>query len=62
MSDAVENVLLVDRPVEHVVMLTLNRPERLNPVGGELTRRLIEIWPSSMPTQPFVWVILTGAV
>lgn len=53
--------MLVDRPVEHVVVLTLNRPDRLNPVGGELTEALTKIWPE-LNADPTVRVIMpTGA-
>jgi enoyl-CoA hydratase/carnithine racemase len=47
--------------MEHVVVLTLNYPERLNPVGGELSERLTAIWPA-IDADPTVRVaILTGA-
>src|SRR5262249_10270286 len=53
--------LLVERPAEHVVVLTLNVPERLNPVGGELSERLTRIWPESDADHSVRVVIVTGA-
>ena len=56
-----EDVLRIERPSEHVVVLTLNQPDRLNPIGGELRRRLTEVWPM-LDADPTVRVIvLTGA-
>jgi len=53
--------LLVARPADHIVVLTLNYPERLNPVGGELSERLVQIWPQIDADPTVRVVVLTGA-
>ena len=56
-----DGVLLVERPEEHIVVLTLNYPERLNALTAELRDRLTEIWPE-IDADPSVRVIVfTGA-
>src|SRR5262249_25975307 len=60
-EEMTDGALLVARPLEHVAVLTLNYPERLNPVGGELSQRLTAIWPE-IEADPTVRVtVLTGA-
>ena len=56
-----EDALLVERPTEHVVVLTMNRPEQLNAVGGELGRRLTNVWPALDADPSVRVVVLTGA-
>jgi enoyl-CoA hydratase/carnithine racemase len=60
-KELTDGALLVTRPEEHIVVLTLNYPERLNPVGGELTERLVRIWPEIDADPSVRVVVLTGA-
>ncbi|MET0895851.1 MAG: enoyl-CoA hydratase/isomerase family protein [Acidimicrobiia bacterium] len=60
-EEVTDGALLVERPVEHVVVLTMNYPERLNAVGGELSQRLTEIWPEIDADPTVRVVVLTGA-
>jgi enoyl-CoA hydratase/carnithine racemase len=60
-EEQTEGALLVTRPVPHVVVLMLNYPERLNPVGGELSQRLVEIWPEIDADASVRVAIVTGA-
>ena len=59
-KELTDGALLVTRPEEHIVVLTLNYPERLNPVGGELTERLVRIWPEIDADPSVRVVVLTG--
>jgi enoyl-CoA hydratase/carnithine racemase len=60
-EEITEGRLLVTRPVEHVVVLTLNNPEHLNAVGGELSQRLTAIWPEIDADPTVRVVVLTAA-
>jgi enoyl-CoA hydratase/carnithine racemase len=53
--------VLVDRSVEHVAVLTLNRPEALNPIGRGIPQRLTQLW-AELDEDPSVRVVVvTGA-
>ena len=42
--------LLIDRH-EHISIFTLNRPEKMNSLGGTLSADLTARWPNSTPTR-----------
>jgi enoyl-CoA hydratase/carnithine racemase len=56
-----EDFLRVDKPLEHIVVVTISRPEVMNAINGAVTRELERVveWTEA---QDGVWVvILTGA-
>src|SRR5579859_3519934 len=56
-----DGALLVERPEDHIVVLTFNNPERLNALSAELMERLREIWPQIDADPTVRVVVLTGA-
>jgi enoyl-CoA hydratase/carnithine racemase len=56
-----DGALLVERPEDHIVVLTFNQPERLNALSAELMSRLVQIWPEIDADPTVRVVVLTGA-
>jgi enoyl-CoA hydratase/carnithine racemase len=56
-----DGALLVERPEDHIVVLTFNHPERLNALTEELRDQLTEIWPAIDADPTIRAVVLTGA-
>jgi enoyl-CoA hydratase len=54
-------VVLVDRPVRHVTVVTLNRPDRLNAMSIELVLELAEVLEAVRADNECRVVVLTGA-
>jgi enoyl-CoA hydratase len=59
-ADAHDAVLL-DRPADGVLRITLNRPDRLNTMNGSLVRRLHEVLDEVAAERDCRAVVLTGA-
>jgi enoyl-CoA hydratase len=55
------NVLLLERPVDGVVLLKLNRPERLNAMTAELVEGLHETLAQIAVDRSCRVVVLTGS-
>jgi enoyl-CoA hydratase len=55
------DLVLVDRPVEHVALLTLNRPDRLNAMSIDLVVELYETLEAVGDDNTVRVIVLTGA-
>ncbi len=54
-------LVLVDRPVEHVTVVTLNRPDRLNAMSIDLVIALHDVLEEAAADNDCRVVVLTGA-
>ena len=59
MSD--EQLILIDRPAEHVARITLNRPDSLNSLGGRVIPLLGQFLDEAERDRAVRAVVLTGA-
>jgi len=55
-----EDLILVER-LDHLLMLTLNRPEQRNPVDYPTVRRLLDLLRNADVDQDITGVVITGA-
>lgn len=61
MSDQIEQVVTVERASEHVVLVTLQRPDARNAINAAVTARMRDIVRET-EADPSIWaVVLTGA-
>jgi enoyl-CoA hydratase len=55
------DTMLFDRPAEHVLRVTLNRPEKLNAITPAMDYQLLALWPAIDADPATRAVIITGA-
>jgi enoyl-CoA hydratase len=61
MEACMTNKTVLNKKKQNVAIITLNRPERLNAINGDLLRGLIEQLETARQDQDVLAVILTGA-